>query len=100
MHAVIVRVIQVRTARRRWLLHMASVPYPSPCPETSLSQLLWHRYPFVTPVTPCTPDLEAIEIEVNDRRGIQGQKLADDQAADDSDAQRVAQLRAGTRTEC
>src|SRR5213075_389707 len=39
-------------------------------------------------------DAETVEIEIDDRRRIQGEHLADDQSTDDRDAQRPAQLRA------
>jgi hypothetical protein len=37
---------------------------------------------------------QAVEIEVNHRRGVKGQDLAEDQAADDGQAQRLAHFRA------
>ena len=43
------------------------------------------------------PQPQAIEIQVHDRRRVERQHLADDQAADDGDAERLAQLRAFTR---
>ena len=42
---------------------------------------------------------QPIEREIDDRRGVQRQHLAEDQAADDRDAQRPAQLRAGAGAE-
>src|ERR1700688_2617044 len=41
------------------------------------------------------PCLQAIEIEVNDRRGVEGQKLAERQTTDHGIAQRLAYFRAG-----
>src|SRR5215469_1679110 len=43
------------------------------------------------------PQTEAIEIEIDDRRGVEGQRLADEQPADDRNAQRATQLRAFTK---
>ena len=40
-----------------------------------------------------------VEIDVDHRRGEQGQQLADQKAADDGDAQRMAQLRAHARAQ-
>ena len=45
------------------------------------------------------PHRQAIEIEVDDRRREQREHLADDQAADDGDAERLAQFGAGAGTE-
>ena len=41
----------------------------------------------------------SVDREVDDGRGEQGQQLADQQAADDADAQRLAQLRSGSLPE-
>src|SRR5258708_35145889 len=40
------------------------------------------------------PEAEAIEVEVDDRRRVEGEELAHEQAADDRNAERAAQLRA------
>ena len=42
---------------------------------------------------------QAVEIKVDDRRGEQREHLADDQAADNGDAERLAQFGAGSGTE-
>src|SRR5712691_6243580 len=42
---------------------------------------------------------EAIEAEIDDRRREQGQRLAQDQPADDRDPERMAQLRPGAGAE-
>src|SRR5258708_28106013 len=41
------------------------------------------------------PMREAVEIEVDDRRGVEGEPLRHEQAADNGDAERAAQLGAG-----
>ena len=41
------------------------------------------------------PAAEAIEIEINDRRGVEREKLREEQAADDRDAEWAAQFAAG-----
>ena len=38
------------------------------------------------------PQPEAVEVEIDDRRRIEGQQLADDQPADDGNTKRAAQL--------
>ena len=35
---------------------------------------------------------KAVELQIDDRRGEQGERLADDQAADDAEAERMAEL--------
>ena len=45
------------------------------------------------------PEAEAVEIEIDDRRGEEREHLADDQAADDGDAERAAQFGAGAGAE-
>ena len=40
------------------------------------------------------PQSQPIEVEVDDRRRIKGQRLADDEAANDRDAERLAKLAA------
>ena len=45
------------------------------------------------------PEPEPIQIQIDDRRRVQRQHLADHQAADDGDAERSAQLRAGAAAE-
>src|SRR5215470_2889407 len=45
------------------------------------------------------PDLHAVEIKINDRRGVERQELAQREAADHGVAERLAQLRAGAVTE-
>ena len=44
-------------------------------------------------------DLQAVKEEVDDRRGEERQGLGDDEPADDGDAERAAELRAGPSTE-
>ena len=41
---------------------------------------------------PLRPQPKAVEIEINDRRGVQGQQPADDQPANDRNAERAAQF--------
>ena len=41
------------------------------------------------------PPAQLVEVDVDHRRGEQGQHLGDQQAADDREAQRLAELRAG-----
>ena len=43
------------------------------------------------------PPVQLVEQQVDDRRGVEGQHLRHDQAADDGDAERAAQLRARAR---
>ena len=38
------------------------------------------------------PGLQAVHVDVNDRRGEKGEHLAHDEASDDGDAQRAAKL--------
>src|SRR5215475_16217692 len=45
------------------------------------------------------PDLHAVEIKINDRRGVKRQQLAQREAADHGVAERLAQLRSGAVTE-
>jgi hypothetical protein len=40
------------------------------------------------------PEAEAVEIQIDDRRRVKREHLADDQAADDRDAERPPQFRA------
>ncbi len=35
------------------------------------------------------PEAEAVEVEIDDRGGVERQQLAEDQAADDGDAERL-----------
>src|SRR5690349_12982137 len=63
-----------------------------------LVYLLWYSH-FASAVEPCAPELEAVEIEIDDRRGVQREHLAKNQAADNRDAQRTAQLRASPQAE-
>ena len=42
---------------------------------------------------------QPVEAEVDDRRGVEGEHLAEDQAADDGDAEGAAQLGAHARAE-
>src|SRR5262245_3715878 len=41
------------------------------------------------------PKAEAIEVEIDDRRGVEGEHLAHDEAAHDGDAERTAEFGAG-----
>ena len=43
------------------------------------------------------PRLQALHRQVDDGRGVEREQLAQEQAADDGDAERIAQLRAGAR---
>ncbi len=43
--------------------------------------------------------LQAVEVQIDDRGGVERQHLADDQAADDGDAERAAQFGAGAGAE-
>src|SRR5262249_57232114 len=45
------------------------------------------------------PDLHSVEIEINDRRGVERQELAQREAADHGVAERLAQLRSRAVTE-
>src|SRR5260370_40858044 len=45
---------------------------------------------------PPEPGLQAVHVNINDRRGEKRQHLAEDEPADDSDAQRTAQLGANS----
>ena len=45
------------------------------------------------------PEAQPVEIQVDDRGGVEGEQLADDQPADDGDAERAAQLTAGAQPE-
>src|SRR3984893_16770088 len=49
--------------------------------------------------SPRQPDRQAIEIEVNHRRREERQDLAHDEAADDGDAERMTEFRAGAGPE-
>src|SRR2546422_5302742 len=77
----------------------ASVSHLDATPDMPLVDLLWYPH-CASAVELCTPDLHAVEIQVDDRCRVQRQHLAEDQATDDGDAQRPAQLRAGAHTEC
>ena len=48
---------------------------------------------------PDQPPLEALHQQIDHRRGVEREQLAQQQAADDGDAERVAQLRAGAAFE-
>src|SRR5690349_2930007 len=52
------------------------------------------RFPASQPAPP--PMLQAIHIQVNNRRCVKREKLADDEATDDSNAKRAPQLSPGT----
>src|SRR5713101_2671900 len=45
------------------------------------------------------PFAQAVKIEVDDRRGEEGEELRDEEAADDGDAERLAQFRAAAPIE-
>ncbi len=49
--------------------------------------------------TATEPELEAVEVKIDDRSGEERQKLAHDEAADDGDAERAAELGAGAAAE-
>ena len=66
----------------------------------TLVDLLWYRSPFAATAELRTPHLQAVEVQVDDRRRVQREHLAENQAADDRDAQRQTQLGAGARAEC
>src|ERR1051326_6319620 len=61
------------------------------------SRLRGHRIPHV--YAPPQPLRELVEPQIDDRRRVQRQQLADQQAADDGHAERVAQLGAGGAAE-
>ena len=46
------------------------------------------------------PRLQALHIEVDDRRDVEGQELADHEADDDGEAERLPRVRALTVAEC
>src|SRR6516225_9933283 len=48
---------------------------------------------------PAQPRLDALHREIDDRRGVKREQLAQQQSADDGDAERIAQLRAGALLE-
>src|SRR5438445_13135089 len=54
---------------------------------------------FRTRLVAPEPDLHAVEIEVDHRRGVERQQLAQREAADHGVAERLAQLRSGAVTE-
>src|SRR4030095_13461771 len=67
----------------------------------TLVEFLWYRRSLFAPTAELrTPELEAVEIQVDDRCCVQGKHLAENQATDDVDAQGTAQLRANARAEC
>src|SRR5258708_26719113 len=49
--------------------------------------------------SPSAPVPDAIEIEIDDRRGIERQDLAEDQPAEDGNAERLAELAALTHAD-
>src|SRR5580704_6379505 len=51
------------------------------------------------PVTRETPP-KPIESQVDDRRGVESQQLAEEKSTDDGDAERVTELRTGAGGEC
>src|SRR5690348_18418784 len=59
----------------------------------SVGRRLDRQRPWLRP-TP-QPPREAIEVEVDDRRRVERQQLREQQAADDRDAERAAQLGPG-----
>src|SRR5258708_40239789 len=65
-----------------------SVPECSPMDRG----LLGHRLAAQLPPEALRPQPEAVEVEVDDRRRVEGQRLADDQATDDGNTQGSAQL--------
>src|SRR5262245_11368485 len=91
-HAVISRGRQARQTKRRELLCITSVSYLDTIPDMRLIEPLWHCFQLAAPMQARTPDLEAIEVQVDDRGGVQGQQLAENQAPHDGDPQRPPQL--------
>src|SRR5713101_3943238 len=79
-------------------LGIASVSYLDATAEMPLIDLLWYAH-FASAVELCKPDLRAVEIQIDDRCGVQRQHLAENQATNDGDAQRPAQLGASARAE-
>ena len=45
------------------------------------------------------PDANVLEQEIDDRRGVEGEGLRDDEAADDGDAEGLAQFGAGAHAD-
>src|SRR5262249_36191238 len=67
--------------------------------DIALVYLLWYPH-FASAVEPCTPDLETVEVQVDDWCRVQRQQLAKNQAPDNRDAQWPPQLRSGPHAEC
>src|SRR5208283_1626882 len=57
------------------------------------------RFGSRAPYERSNPQSEPIEDKIDDRRGVESQRLTDDEAADDRDAERLAQLAALSETE-
>src|SRR5215510_2595586 len=84
--------------RGRWPLGILSVSHLDATRDMPMVYLLWYAH-FAFAVAPCAPELEAVEIQVDDWRGVQRQHLAEKQTTDNRNAQRPAQLRANARAE-
>src|SRR5262249_40185426 len=79
-------------------LGITSVSYPDTAPKMFLVYLHWYAH-CASAAELETPEPQAVEIQVDDRRRVQRQQLAKNQATDNGDAQRPAQLRASTGAE-
>src|SRR5215510_11086126 len=82
--------------RGRWPLGIPSVSYLDATRDMPMVYLLWYAH-FAFAVAACAPELEAVEIQVDDWRCVQRQHLAENQPTDDGDAQGTAQLRTNAR---
>src|SRR5262245_40524859 len=87
---------------RNWRRDDASMTHSSRCDVSSLScrQSLFGRdgglpLGFGHAVAPPQPLLQPVEIEIDDRRRVEREQLAQREAADHGVAKRLAQLRSG-----
>src|SRR5258708_28692193 len=71
----------------------------SPSLRRDHAQPLALAFAFRTRLVAPEPDLHAVEIEIDHRRGVERQQLAQRETADHGVAERLAQLRSGAVTE-
>src|SRR5262245_33164970 len=95
----------MRVAGRRRSLSRANPPArPTPRPPTHACVLLGARHGnddrgAATASQAAAPEGEAIEVQIDDGRRVEGEELAQEEPADDGDAERAAELGAGAGAE-
>src|SRR5919198_938886 len=84
--------------RGRWPLGIASVSHLNATRNMPLVYLFWYSH-FASAVEPCAPELEAVEVQIDNRCGVQRQQLAEHQAPHNRNAQGPPQLGARARAQ-